>query len=166
MTEPRLTRLRRQFRSAAEVRLFVRMLALATVLPLLLRRLSVPRLLQLLTPRARVGTPAGTERVERLVGYSNIILYRRFWVYRPNCLKRSLLLYYFLRQAGYEVQLYLGVQPTALDGEKGGHAWLMYRGEPFQEPQSERLADYVVTYRYPDDSSQGQVNAPAPAAFS
>jgi hypothetical protein len=133
------------------------MFALATVLPLLIRRLPLPRLLRRLTPRRKA--PADADMARRLVEYSNLILNRRFWVYRPNCLKRSLLRYYFLRRAGYEVQLCLGVQPAALDGEKGGHAWLMYRGEPFQEPQSERLADYLVTYRYPDSSRQRQDDA-------
>ena len=96
----------------------------------------------------------GSGRIARLAG---LILRRDLWIYRPNCLKRSLLLYHFLRRAGYDVQFCMGVRPgkQAADERLDGHAWLEYRGAPFQEPLEREIPSYAVTYRFPEDGEPG-----------
>ncbi|GIK40944.1 MAG: hypothetical protein BroJett011_47770 [Chloroflexota bacterium] len=71
------------------------------------------------------------------------------------CLRRSLLRYHFLRQAGLPVRIVFGAR-LKIDREGGGiggHAWLTLNGEPFYEdPQN--YAGFVEMYAYPVDSEQ------------
>jgi hypothetical protein len=46
--------------------------------------------------------------------------------YRPNCLQRSLTLWWLLRRKGMESDLRIGVQKE--NGEVRGHAWIEYHG--------------------------------------
>ncbi|MBE7553521.1 MAG: lasso peptide biosynthesis B2 protein [Anaerolineales bacterium] len=71
------------------------------------------------------------------------------------CLRRSLLRYHFLRQAGLPVRIVFGAR-LKNDRERGGiggHAWLTLNGKPFYEdPQN--YAGFVEMYAYPVDSEQ------------
>lgn len=71
------------------------------------------------------------------------------------CLRRSLLRYHFLRQAGLPVRIVFGarLKNDREGGGIGGHAWLTLNGEPFYEdPQN--YAGFVEMYAYPVDSEQ------------
>lgn len=66
------------------------------------------------------------------------------------CLRRSLLRYYFLHEAGLPVRIVFGarLKPEAEGGGIGGHAWLTLAGEPYHE----RPGDYqgfAQIYIYP-----------------
>ncbi|MCL4295326.1 MAG: lasso peptide biosynthesis B2 protein [Anaerolineae bacterium] len=68
------------------------------------------------------------------------------------CLRRSLLRYHFLRQAGLPVRIVFGarLKNDHEGGGIGGHAWLTLNGEPFYEdPQN--YAGFVEMYAYPVD---------------
>ena len=145
----RAGRLRAIFASPGDLWLLLRILALATVLPLLLRTLSLSRLLRWLTPRPG-AEPTQPQRVARLV---QRVLGLNRWVYRPNCLKRSLLLFHFLGNSGDDVRLCLGVRspgPLHAGATLDGHAWLEVGGAPYLEPQAAAIGSYRVTYRYPE----------------
>lgn len=71
------------------------------------------------------------------------------------CLRRSLLRYHFLRQAGLPVRIVFGarLKNDREGGGIGGHAWLTLNGEPFYEdPQN--YAGFVEMYAYPVNSEQ------------
>lgn len=66
------------------------------------------------------------------------------------CLRRSLLRYHFLRQAGLPVQIVFGARFKSAQegGSIGGHAWLILNGAPYYEnPQD--YAGFAQMFLYP-----------------
>ena len=152
-----IRKLKDNFGSIAEVWLFIRILLLLTALPGMIRLLSFGRVLNVLTFR-----PLGTQRHvdpqrsrERIVKFTDYILSRNFWIYRESCLKRSLVLYYFLREIGMDIHICFGIKYRKNLSKRGskkldGHAWLLYDGEPFLERNTELTKSYTLTYCFPD----------------
>ncbi len=151
-----LRRLRARVGSTRELWLLIRIGTLATLLPLLTRSLSLPDLMLWMTPKRPCGD-AGRIPPQRLVGLVEMVLRRDLWIYRPNCLKRALLLYRFLHQTGRPVQLCIGVRatgPSHPGSTIDGHAWLQFQGVPYLEPLAEQVPSYRVTFSYPPGSEQ------------
>ena len=67
------------------------------------------------------------------------------------CLRRSLLRYYFLRQAGLPVQIVFGARLTGVRSSRGlgGHAWLLLNGAAYHE-RPEDYEGFVEMMRYPE----------------
>ncbi len=68
------------------------------------------------------------------------------------CLRRSLLRYHFLRQAGLSVQIVFGAR---LKGQReggglGGHAWLTLNGSPYYENPGD-YEGFAPMYVYPQN---------------
>lgn len=152
---------RANFASLADVWLFVNVAALAWVLPLGLRTLSLPRLLTWLTPHPRQPRLEAAEElahVQKLVKFTDYVLNRNIGPLRQNCLRRSLLLYTFLRRVGIDVDVCMGVKHARsnTDGSVAnlldGHAWLLRDERLFLEPCVQLPELYTVTYRYPSES--------------
>lgn len=61
-------------------------------------------------------------------------------------MKRSLILFHYLRKAGREARIVFGVAKE--EGRLEGHAWVTVNGEPFAEEGP--VDRYTVTYAYPD----------------
>lgn len=161
-----IKKIRSHFDSAKDVLLFLQIILFATALPLLIKILSVPRFMQIITP----GYPASAtpsdlcgirDKIEK---YTDYILSRNFWMYKMICLKRSLILYHFLRKYGMYVTVCFGVRyKNELSGNADvkkmeGHAWLLYNGEIFLEKMVEETKTYKVTYCYPEnkDGAKGK----------
>lgn len=148
----------------------LRILRHRLLLPLLLRRGSLPALLERLdaeaaptststwsnpaahperwdrgaTPETR-GPPTRAESVERLV--SALMRPLRFW--RTTCLWRSLAGYGALRAAGDDVRFLIGVRVDGA-GELFAHAWLERGGRPsLGAPRREE--GYRVAFAWPAD---------------
>jgi hypothetical protein len=154
-----LTKIRTNFNSFEDVELFIQILILATVLPLLIKLLSIPKLMKLLTPRDAIVFKHQDSHTakEKIVRYTDYILSRRFWIYKMICWKRALVLYRFLRKAGFNVTICFGVRlPNTESKDKPleGHAWLVYNGEIFLERDIETAKTYKVTYSYPEGDQQ------------
>lgn len=68
------------------------------------------------------------------------------------CLRRSLLRYYFLREAGLPVQVVFGARLKGgpAGGDIGGHAWLTLHGQPYHENPADTQG-FAVIYTYPDE---------------
>lgn len=68
------------------------------------------------------------------------------------CLRRSLLRYHFLWEAGLPVRILFGARLKAgqAGGGIGGHAWLTLDDEPYHENPDD-YHGFVVMYRYPAD---------------
>ncbi|GIW46955.1 MAG: hypothetical protein KatS3mg078_0832 [Deltaproteobacteria bacterium] len=153
-----IRKLNSNFNSVEEVILFFRIFLLITFLPLLTRFLSVPRLMKVITPRnLKVCKNLDEEtRIEKLVKFTNYVLSFNFWIYKNTCLKRSLVLYHFLRRSGINVHICFGVRykDRLPDTEKKkkleGHAWLLYNGDIFLESNTEITKTYKVTYCFPE----------------
>ena len=154
----RLSRLRTHFNSPLDVLWFAEIALLITVLPAMLRVMSLPTVLRLLTPRQsqRIRYVPDKEKVAR---YTDWILRRRVWIYQPNCLKRSLVLYHFLRKSGLKVNIHLGLrritdqfatEPIRRSNNFRGHAWLTANDHILLERHDPIQTHFKETYRYPN----------------
>jgi len=150
-----IEKIRTNFSSLQDVWIFVQVFFLVTLLPLLMKILSLPRLMEMMTPN-HVNN-AINEMQDRIVKYADYILSRNFWIYRTTCLKRSLVLYHFLRKYGINVQLCFGVRYNnkLTDSEAKellGHAWLIYDGDMYLEQNVDAARTYKATYCFPSES--------------
>jgi hypothetical protein len=154
-----LKRLRINFSSFGEIWLFIQIFCLIVILPLMLRFFSLPTLPKVLTPKKKrtykklyLGKSKDT-----IVKFTDYILSRDFWINRNTCLKRSLVLYYFLRRIGVNVRVCLGVRyyNSIKTGDVfrklEGHAWLLYKGKPYLENQIANINTFKTTYCFPDE---------------
>ena len=151
-------KIRANFNSFENVELFIQIFILLTVLPLLIKLLSLPRLMKLLTPNdVKVLNNQDSKSIkEKVVKYTGYILSRNFWIYKAICWKRALVLYHFLRKAGVNVQICFGVRLPNIEAkdELEGHAWLIYNGEIFLERDIEMTKTYKATYSYPETDGE------------
>jgi hypothetical protein len=108
-------------------KILLEMFAFAAATPLLLRVYSLDRFLGLITPSPKCHDGSISQlAVDRIIGLGVLLLKRNRLFLRNTCLKRSLLLYYFLRKNGIEVKIHFGVQKRA--GYLAGHSWLTRNG--------------------------------------
>ena len=157
-----LRKFRANFSSFKEIWLFIRIFFLVTVLPAMLRLLSFPMLMKVLTPRdLRAYKSSDPERSkDKIVKFTDYILSHNFWIYKSTCLKRSLILYHFLRKLGINLHVCFGVKyngklPDRKTQKKlEGHAWLFYNGNIFLEKNAEVTKTYKLTYFFPDIMEQ------------
>jgi hypothetical protein len=137
-------------RNAADLFLFIRILAFSASVPVLMR-LNLVRLdtiLQALS-RPKSGTPSAAEKIK-----SYLELAIRFGrpAVRPGCLTRGVTLYHFLRKdAGMEVTLCFGMGQWNSHFE--GHCWLVRDGKPFWETRDPRPV-FAEFYRFPSSTSK------------
>jgi hypothetical protein len=123
--------------AAADALLPVRVLLFAALVPLLLRVRKLPDLPAWVEPRGKaLPTPAEPEAVGALVRRIDSLLVAGRPVVRTGCMIRGLTLYRFLRRAGADVSLRFGV--GKIRGEFAAHCWIVYRGEPLEEPHDPR----------------------------
>ena len=153
-----LQKVRSNFSPIQDLWIFVHILFLITILPLLLRFMSLSRLLAFLTSNdVNVCRNSDMEKVQdRIVKYTDYILSRNFWIYRHSCLKRSLVLYHFLRKSGINVSIrvgvrYVGTLPYGEDKKLEGHAWLVCGDEYYLENNIEEAKTCKVIYCFPVD---------------
>lgn len=154
--------MRDNFNSPQEVLLFGRIFLLITALPLLVKLLTLPQLMKFLS---RSPLEAGSGNKEnyknRIIKFTDYLLGRNFCIYRKTCLKRSLVLYHFLRPEVRELGICFGVKArkdAVRDKRRGldGHAWLIRKGEVFLEEKPNLANKYIVTYRFPENSAAGE----------
>ena len=152
-----LKKFRANFRSFKELLLFTQIFFMIILLPVVLRVFSIPRLMSMLTPRdLKVYQHPGPEKLRaKTVKFTDYILSRNSLTSENTCLKRTLVLYHFLRKMGMDVQVCFGVKYNTLSDSKTqkrleGHAWLLYHGDIFLERNTEVTKTYNLTYCFPD----------------
>jgi len=151
-------KIRSNFNSTEEILLFVKVFLLATILPFLIKLLSIQRLMKVLTPRdLNVYKNLNIEKSkDKIVKFTDYILGRNLWIYKTTCLKRSLVLYQLFRKSGIDVHVCFGVRyGDKLPGREAskklvGHAWLLHKGEIFLEKNIEETKTYKMTYCFPE----------------
>ncbi|MCP4294302.1 MAG: lasso peptide biosynthesis B2 protein, partial [Proteobacteria bacterium] len=154
-----IEKFKKNFRTFGDLWLFMRIFGLITLLPVMVKYLSIPILLKTLTPGGKkFGQNLDVDfLIGKIVKYTDYILGYNWLVYKQTCLKRALVLYHFLRKYGIEVQICLGVKKgesiREVDSEKifQGHAWLLYKGNIFLEKKVDVTKTYRITYSFPDD---------------
>ncbi|MEJ2009194.1 MAG: lasso peptide biosynthesis B2 protein, partial [Acidobacteriota bacterium] len=157
-------KLRDNFNSPQEVLLFGRIFLLITILPLLIKFLTLPRLMKVLSRNASGAEIGNTEDYRnRIIRFTDYLLARNFWIYRKTCLKRTLVLYHFLCPSLRDLGICFGVRerkdasgdkPRSLDG----HAWLVHKGKVFLEEKPDVARKYIVTYRFPENPAGRKVS--------
>jgi hypothetical protein len=155
--ERRAARLKNVVRSPADVLLFARMLGWAAALPVLKRRMALPRLVEASVPDERAED---SRRPETVIAFSR-------WVYRipglrDNCLEKSLLTYRYLPSNGGLYRLVLGVRGSEAEGPPG-HAWLTIDGVPVHD-SAESLADLVPIIAFDSAGRREEVGSTERAA--
>ena len=119
-------------KNPAELLLIVRITGFLAALPVLIRVKSIQGVVRAITPEkgCAVRSPLTLERVIYLCQRLLRIFQRHHYNY--SCLKRSLLLYHFLRYYQVPVEINFGVK-WADDGLTG-HSWLTLHDDIYLEP--------------------------------
>ena len=154
-----LKSLRINFSSFGEIWLFIQIFCLIVILPLILRSLTFTTLLKVLTPKKkRTDKILDPDKAkDTIVKFADYILSRNFWIDRNTCLKRSLVLYHFLRRIGMNVHVCIGVRyynsPKTDDmlRKLEGHAWLSYKEKPYLEKEISEITTFKTAYCFPDE---------------
>ena len=145
-------KLRKWFPEASDYFLFARIAVWSLILPLLLRFLSLPRLMRVLTPATPVSgfSPDLHPAAERINVYVIKIMSLNANNLGRMCLKRSLVIYRFLRLRRIPARFYVGVRK---EGDRLiGHSWIEIEGRHFYDTQDGIL--YAVTFCCPPEAER------------
>jgi Transglutaminase-like superfamily len=112
--------------------LVLRMAGWRVCLPVLKRRLPLARLARLMWMGER-ARPVTVQREARIAELARIVFRSEHVSRAGNCLERSLVLYRYLSAAGVDPHLVVGI---TVGETVRGHAWVIVRGEPVEEPPS------------------------------
>lgn len=161
----KLLRTIKRLNNPRDLRLFLNILAMLILLPRLIRKKSLPELLEGIDsgvkqrgnnkggPISGHGSPIedlDVATMDKTVGFVDSLLHYRVFQRYGTCLLRSLILFRFLRQQGWPVKIHFGVRKTAEDQtDITGHSWLVLADEPFLEAESQH-GSFVTTYTYPE----------------
>ena len=149
-----------------DILLFIQIFFWINMVVLMLRLLSLSKIMSLLTPKRQAWIRASKQPnlIRKVAGYTDFILMRNWWIYRMNCLKRALVIYRIMRLNGLAVEICIGVkkQPSipVLNSENPliGHAWLRFNGKPFLEDSRSMATTYTCVVSFPTVESDGHAN--------
>jgi hypothetical protein len=116
------------------------------LVPFIVRLFSFEGALKIVEPRRRWrgrGLPAPEEVaaiVDRTLGY-------RLLMRRQLCLRRSLVLYRFLKKLGLNVQVNFGVVPPGRSRRLRAHSWVSLNGKPYLE-NSDVLTEFELIHSH------------------
>lgn len=165
-----IKRFRLNFNSFYEVLLFLQIFSLITILPFLIKLLTLPQLMKILTPQVKnFNSKLNYQALkDKIIKYTDYILSGNFWMYKSTCLNRSLILYHFFCKLDIDIQICFGIRyKKRSDDTMGkkiieGHAWLLHNGEFVSEANSEMTRTYKTTYCFPEkyENKDKQRNTP------
>ncbi len=131
-----------------EAILLIRMAAWILILSASLKLASLPRVLQLISVKVKrpqvTGDPSTRIRLARAI---DLLLSANWFVFRPSCWRRAIILHRYLALYGIESRINFGVKRDS-DGTLAGHAWLEHQGEPILEGAA---LHYKVTFGFPGE---------------
>ncbi|MGC9453530.1 MAG: lasso peptide biosynthesis B2 protein [Phycisphaerae bacterium] len=130
---------------------------LSGVVPLLVRLISLERLVRLLTPRFRPYRSIPDSEMVELVRRR---LRRPRNMKRRRCLRLGLTLYHFLRLSGREAVIRFAVYPGLSNDRMHAHCWVTLGGLCVSEPPA---AAAVEVFRYPEPAGTDCRNAASAA---
>ncbi|MCH8128166.1 lasso peptide biosynthesis B2 protein [candidate division KSB1 bacterium] len=106
---------------------------------------NITRVLQLLSSKKYIGAPLSKHEIYKLVSYVDFILNLINPILKKTCLKRSLVLYRFLRYYNSSVDFKIGVQNK--QANILGHSWLILNGKIFADTEN-KVKDFKLIYNY------------------
>ncbi len=125
----------------------IRIAGWIVILSLLIKITSLPRALKLVSAKVRQAPPQSSAQIQRLAQAVDTLLGLDFFVFRPSCWKRAIILHRYLALEGFASRVNFGMRKVA-DGGVAGHAWLESDGEPILEAVP---PDYTITFSFPND---------------
>ena len=130
--------------------LSIRIVLFGAVVPLLLRKVSLPRLAERLEPRRHPTPLADLAGAEALVRRIDRLLWRAWPLVRRGCLVRGVTRYRFLRQAGFDAVLCFGM--GRLEGTADAKALQdltsqLSAGKPLAEIMTSLVGSYPFRHR-------------------
>ncbi|MFQ5614526.1 MAG: lasso peptide biosynthesis B2 protein [Anaerolineae bacterium] len=145
----------RALASPSQRRLLRRMIAFSRALPEQFEQ-PLPAMMAELTPEPQPQPPLQPATVRRL---ADAVAGWHLTSPLGICLRRSLLRYYFLREANLPVTIVFGarLKDDRAGGGLGGHAWLTLGGQPYYENPAD-YAGFAPMYAYPAAGKQGNVD--------
>ena len=111
----------------------------------MLRFWNINRLLQFLKPTKNMKIPYTKQEIYRLVSYVDFVLNLNNILLKKTCLKRSLVLYRFLRFYNCAVDFKIGVQNN--QSNSLGHSWLTLNDKVFADSEI-KVKDFTLIYNY------------------
>jgi Transglutaminase-like superfamily len=124
------------------------------ILPLRLRRYTLPTLLQRLTPERSRPPRCRPIEMGRMVRFVVWLCQRRCFrirLFPKACLRQTLALYYVLTRLGYPVVMHFGILKKG--GVLIGHSWVTLTGQPVAEDMHTQI--FQIVYSYPTVASRG-----------
>ena len=126
--------------------LLLRMAMWVATLTLMMKLVSLPRVMRLVTPLRKRALPRNPEEVQaRLAHLLDLLLATDIWIFTPTCWKRAPVLYRYLALNGIETRVLFGVR-KGIEGSLDGHAWLESNGAPVLETSA---PNYKLTFSFP-----------------
>ncbi len=112
----------------------------------------LPVMMSGFTPGPVPASPMSLAEIRRM---ADAVAALPFYSELGYCLRRSLLRYYFLREAGVPVNIVFGarLKDESEGGGIGGHAWLTLHNSPYHEEAID-YQGFVPVYVYPENSAQ------------
>lgn len=117
-----------------------------TIIPILIRFLSMPKLLKLITPKSK-SNRFSIEEQERFIYLTKKLLSINRLIFRQKCLLQSLILYYFFNKHSNNIQICFGV--SKLNEKIEGHSWIMQNGKIIAEVDNP-FKKYKPVYIFPE----------------
>lgn len=137
----------KMFKQSKNLKILLEMFAFLAATPLLMRFYSLDQFLSLITPSPKRHCNSNSQSTSSRINQLGSFLLKRDCLFlKKTCLKRSLLLYYFLRKNGIEVQIHFGVKKCG--SYLAGHSWLTLKGNLFMDKKRVAVA-FTPIISYP-----------------
>ena len=128
--------------------LILRMAFWVALLSLIVKCVSLPRALRIISPTI-TGKRSADEDIElQLSTAIDALLGLNIFIFRPVCWKRAAILHRYLALHGRPTTINFGLR-KGTDRALDGHAWLEADGRAVLES---RACDYAVTYIFPSNA--------------
>jgi len=150
-----INKIKNNFDSATDFYNFIRVFILITIITILLKLISVKKILELFNPEFRSNEVREFEII-KLARYTDSLLNISFQYFDSNCLRRSLVLFCILRKIGIDVTFNVGIKSSGLEhdrdikriGKLDGHAWISLHNKIYLEKLPEITQTYKVIFSY------------------
>jgi len=120
-------------KKATKVVLAIHVWIIAAIIPLLVRILSLKRILEIFTP-SHLFRPYRGISSEELTSVVNDRLKHPVCMVKRACLRKGLMMFHFFRLAGLEATLHISVYPRSVSGRFLAHCWVTSYGKTVSSP--------------------------------
>jgi hypothetical protein len=130
-------------KKALKIALVIHAWFIAAIIPLLVRILSLKRILEVFTPSPLFQPYQGIS-AEDLAGVVKNRLKRPIYMVRRACLREALLMFHFFRLAGLEATLHISVHPREVCGRLHAHCWVTSLDKTVSSPPGLKMTEVFL----------------------